>query len=271
MKSSRGYDMRTRAASAQSTRARIVDAAEELFLARWYDDVTLAGIADLAGVSAQTVLNHFGGKEQVFARGDRARSRPAAPRAPLHAPSRVTSAAAIEALVDDYEITGDATIRLLAVEDRLPAVQRGASTHGRAGHREWVEAMFAAPEVTAELVVVTDVYAWKLLRRDQGLTRDATVAADPPDGRAPAPPPETTTTPHGAPHDLPQALPLRDHRRRRHRARRHVGRSGRSCAAGTTCASSPTACSPRTSSPPAPSTSPGTPRRSARTSGRRAW
>ena len=37
--------------------------------------------------------------------------------------------------------------------------------------------MFGAPELTPELVVATDVYTWKLLRRDQGLTRDETLAS----------------------------------------------------------------------------------------------
>jgi hypothetical protein len=37
--------------------------------------------------------------------------------------------------------------------------------------------MFLAPAVVPELVVATDVYTWKLLRRDQGLSRDETVAS----------------------------------------------------------------------------------------------
>jgi hypothetical protein len=37
--------------------------------------------------------------------------------------------------------------------------------------------MFAAPAIVDELVVATDVYAWKLLRRDRGLSRDETAAA----------------------------------------------------------------------------------------------
>jgi hypothetical protein len=48
---------------------------------------------------------------------------------------------------------------------------------GRKGHREWVETMFQAPELVPELVVATDVYSWKLLRRDQGLSREQTAAA----------------------------------------------------------------------------------------------
>jgi hypothetical protein len=37
--------------------------------------------------------------------------------------------------------------------------------------------MFGAPDVVPELVVATDVYTWKLLRRDQGLSRRKTAAA----------------------------------------------------------------------------------------------
>jgi len=166
--------MRSRAASMESTRARILDAAEALFYARWYDDVTIADIADRAGVSGQTVLNHFGGKEPLFIAviekaGEEIRSRRAQPQ-----PGDV--GAAVEAIVDDYEITGDATIRMLALEERL-AVLRPIMAQGRASHRAWVDTMFAAPEATAELMVATDVYTWKLLRRDQGLTRDETVAS----------------------------------------------------------------------------------------------
>ncbi len=53
---------------------------------------------------------------------------------------------------------------------------------GKALHRAWVEEVFApdlagAPdpeELTDLLVVATDVYTWKLLRRDRGLGRDRT-------------------------------------------------------------------------------------------------
>jgi AcrR family transcriptional regulator len=170
----RTYSMRSRTASVESTRVRIQDAAEALFYERWYDDVTIADIADGAGVSGQTVLNHFGGKEQLFLaviekaageiRSRREQSRPG------------DVGAAVETIVDDYEITGDATIRLLALEERL-AVIRPVMAAGRASHRAWVDTMFATPEATPELVVATDVYTWKLLRRDQGLSRDETVAS----------------------------------------------------------------------------------------------
>ena len=68
-------------------------------------------------------------------------------------------------------------VRLLALEEKVPSLQP-LLAHGRESHREWVETdVRRAPELTPELVVATDVYTWKLLRRDQGLSRDETVAS----------------------------------------------------------------------------------------------
>jgi hypothetical protein len=93
-----------------------------------------------------------------------------------YAPAAGDIPALVAALADDYEITGDATVRLLALEEKVPSLQP-LLAQGRDGHREWVATMLGAPELTAELVVATDVYTWKLLRRDQGLSRDQTVAS----------------------------------------------------------------------------------------------
>jgi len=170
----RGYSMELRAAAAEATKERILEAAAEAFLEHWYDDVTIASVAKLAGVSGQTVLNHFGGKEPLaMAAYDRMGQEINAKR---YAPAAGDVRALVEALLDDYETTGDAIVRLLALEEKVPSLQPLLAL-GRASHREWVESMFGAPELTAELVVATDVYTWKLLRRDQGLSRDETVAS----------------------------------------------------------------------------------------------
>jgi AcrR family transcriptional regulator len=174
MKAARPYSMDLRAAAAEATRERILAVAADLFLERWYDDVTLATVAERAGVSSQTVINHFGGKEQLAAAAHRRLSEDIVSL--RYAPEAGDIPALVEALVDDYERTGDAVIRLLALEEKVPSLQ-ALLARGREGHREWVETMFAAPELVAELVVATDVYTWKLLRRDQGLSRDETVAA----------------------------------------------------------------------------------------------
>jgi len=70
-------------------------------------------------------------------------------------------------------------MRMLAVEERVPVV-RPLMTQGRVGHEAWVKHVFAAAlsglrrkarsRRIAQLVAVTDVYAWKLLRRDKGWT-----------------------------------------------------------------------------------------------------
>jgi len=170
----RAYSMELRAAAAEATRERILSAAADAFLEHWYDDVTIALVAKRGGVSGQTVINHFGGKEQLAAAAyDRLGEDIVLRR---YAPAAGDIRGLVEALAEDYETTGDAVVRLLALEEKVPSLQP-LLARGRASHREWVETMFGAPELTPELVVATDVYTWKLLRRDQGLSRGDTLAS----------------------------------------------------------------------------------------------
>ncbi|HEX7131347.1 MAG TPA: TetR/AcrR family transcriptional regulator, partial [Iamia sp.] len=57
--------MTNRSARTAATRRRIAEAAAALFMEHPFAEVTLAGIAEAAGVSHQTVLNHFESKEGV--------------------------------------------------------------------------------------------------------------------------------------------------------------------------------------------------------------
>src|SRR5215203_4888811 len=59
--------MVARSEAMASTRERIVKAALKLLLEQAYENVTLVAIAEAAGVSHQTVLNHFTSKENVGA------------------------------------------------------------------------------------------------------------------------------------------------------------------------------------------------------------
>ncbi|NQX27430.1 TetR family transcriptional regulator [Microbacteriaceae bacterium VKM Ac-2854] len=64
---------RTDARGGPQTRARIAEIAAGLFAERGYDAVTVADVARAAGVSSQTVFNHFPRKEDLFLdRGDEA-------------------------------------------------------------------------------------------------------------------------------------------------------------------------------------------------------
>jgi hypothetical protein len=85
-------------------------------------------------------------------------------------------------LVEQYEATGDGNVRLVALEDRIDAIKAGLE-NARASHQQWLEATFAAqlPRRAAErrraiyaLYAATDVFSWKLLRRDLGLSRRVT-------------------------------------------------------------------------------------------------
>jgi AcrR family transcriptional regulator len=173
--------MVTRAASTAATGERILDATVEIFWEKPSLQFSLDDIASRAGVTVQTVIRRFGGKDGlIVAAIEREATRVAATRDP----ARVnTPAEAIRQLVDHYEALGDRVIHMLAEEVRTPALRRVTDT-GRQFHREWCERVFQAALSTrtgadrkrrlAELVAVCDVYTWKLLRRDGGLSRRQT-------------------------------------------------------------------------------------------------
>ncbi len=123
----------------------------------------------------ETVLNHFGGKEQLFLAVIEKAAGEVRSRRELPEPGDV--GAAIAAIVDDYEITGDATIRLLALEERLDVIRPASWRRGEDRTAHGSTPCSPPPKATTELMVATDVYTWKLLRRDQGRSRDETVAS----------------------------------------------------------------------------------------------
>lgn len=176
--------MGARAESASATGERILDAVTALFWERPADRISLDEVARSAGVSVQTVIRRFGGKEGLFAaaaerEAGRVRAqRDTAPVGDLRA--------AVAVLAEHYEQFGDRVLKLLAEEERLPAL-REVADRGRKLHREWCERVFA-PALAgtrgvararrlAQLVAVCDVQTWKLLRRDCGLSRRQTALA----------------------------------------------------------------------------------------------
>ena len=62
VKAPRGYNMNLRQEQSRETRRRIADAARTLYLAHGYQAVTMAAIAEQAGVAYQTVYATFGNK-----------------------------------------------------------------------------------------------------------------------------------------------------------------------------------------------------------------
>ncbi|HLW91945.1 MAG TPA: TetR/AcrR family transcriptional regulator [Roseiarcus sp.] len=176
----RPYVMKARAEKAAATKERIVQSAADLIVERTLDDLTLDAIAERAGVAVRTILRAFGGKEQVFAAAIKFEGRRG------HGEVNPGDAAAsIKVLYDDYEKIGDAVILRLADEGRVPSLDALLKS-GRDNHRRWIEESFAPQlaraskgeraELLNALLVATDVYAWKLLRRDFGFSRAAAEA-----------------------------------------------------------------------------------------------
>lgn len=173
----RPYRMDARAAAMEFTRTRVLQAAAALWMRRWYDDVTLQHIAEEAGVSVQTIVNHFGGKDGLAeAVADQVTSQAAVTR---QAPTGDVEAI-VAVLFADYERHGDAVVLWTAQMDRVPAIARAAA-HARDQHRAWLERVFAdrlPPAGTAREHALnlhhaaTDIYLWKLWRRDLDLPRE---------------------------------------------------------------------------------------------------
>lgn len=175
--------MGARAKSVEKTGERILDAALERFSQMTFDQVTLSDIAEDAGLSVQTVIRRFGSKEELFTTlGERESVRIRAEREPLN-PQDVSIESAVESLVGHYERDGEMVLNFLAQESRFPLIAEAVST-GRKEHERWVEEHF--PSVFAgtrdaerkrrleAAIAATDLYVWKLLRLDRGLSRSET-------------------------------------------------------------------------------------------------
>ncbi len=178
----RNYRMQLRAAAVERTRLRILRAAYALWLEVDYDALRLEQVAARARVSKQTVIRQFGSKDRLaFATVDWQRAQEESARAVDPGDLRT----AVSVLLGRYERMGDANVRVLALEHRVPAI-RYLLERSRESHRAWIERVFRPylparkgasyrRRVTA-FYVATEVMNWKLLRRDLRMSRGATHA-----------------------------------------------------------------------------------------------
>jgi AcrR family transcriptional regulator len=169
--------MGARAETTEATRQRILEAVEAAFDELAFDEITLARIAKRANVSVQTILRHFESKEALRA------------AALLHAGQKMAATRTVmpvgdldeivDVLVDTYEQFGNRVLRMLAREEEEAALRQLADL-GRAYHLEWCKQAFSASlkglrgqvreRRIAQIVACTDVYVWRVLRRDRGLS-----------------------------------------------------------------------------------------------------
>jgi AcrR family transcriptional regulator len=170
--------MTARAQATSATGERLLAAAWRHFATRPFEEVMLREIAAEAHVTPQTLHARFGTKEELFTAAyawfgrQEMAERPAAPTTDVPV--------AIIQLYDRYEQHGQAILRMLSQEERIPAVRKMTDA-GRAYHRYWAQTTFQPllsglraarreRRLTA-IIVATDLLAWKTLRLDMKLPR----------------------------------------------------------------------------------------------------
>jgi AcrR family transcriptional regulator len=172
--------------TSSETERQILEAAGEIIATEDFDSLSMRKVAAKANVSLSTVVRHFGTKDALLAalvaHGDDDEERDEL-RSRME-PGDV--AAAVRVVLGDYEQAGQQLMNMLSQEHRFPALSELLDI-GRRGHRRWVRWAFA-PQLAGRsrsgksqledlLVVTTDVYTWKLLRIDRGLSARATGTA----------------------------------------------------------------------------------------------
>lgn len=170
----RKYRQKARARAAEETGRRILESFGAFMKDRWFDEITLDEVAATAGVTVRTVLRRFGGKEGLVDAYFESVS-------PGIGAQRKTPPGDIETAIDRvltlYEEIGDGAIRGLAQESRTPALKT-LLNGGRREHRRITAEVFSPwldrlgekdrRRLLDTVVIATDVYTWKLLRRDMG-------------------------------------------------------------------------------------------------------
>lgn len=172
----RGYEQTVRAQQTAEREERVLVEAERLFASEPFARVTLASVAEAAGVTIPTVQRRFGNKEGLFAAvADRLRARVGAQRG---TPPVGDLRACVAQLVAHYELEGRLVWHLVRQEDDVPLLAE-ALPEARRIHRDWVERVCAEAiarrrtpaerrRVTDALVAATDLSIWKVLRLDLG-------------------------------------------------------------------------------------------------------
>jgi AcrR family transcriptional regulator len=168
----REYRQSARADNAERTRIAILTAVKRLAGEKHLTAITLNDVAECSGVTVQTVLRRFGSREGLFAaavqdfRAEVVRQRPVY----VGDVNR-----AVSAVMDQYEEFGDVMLLLLGQEHSDPQAAKVTSL-GRQLHDQWVRESFDPVDDRQHrlLVIATDLYSWKLLRRDRQLSAQQT-------------------------------------------------------------------------------------------------
>lgn len=181
----RKYDSSNRKAQAEARREKILKCAAKLLVENHKDEFRLEDVAQLAGVSVQTILRAFGSKDRLLVK-TLEQEAPAALNFSIYSNIKTEDLDQLVAsLFKVYDQIGDLVIHALSHEHRSPEFQKSLDV-GRDFHKDWVSTAFGVrirrrppSERSAlfhALLTATDIYIWKILRRDEVLSFDASVA-----------------------------------------------------------------------------------------------
>jgi AcrR family transcriptional regulator len=174
---SRPYRQTARARAAEERTERILHATLDLYAETPLDQITLAAVAERAGVGLQTLIRRVGTKDGLVAAvsawiGPQVAALRGDP--PAGDPDEVAAATG-----RIYERWGAVTWRSL-LEEESSAEHRARAEGGREAHRSWIAEAFADElaalpaarrrVVLAQLVALTGVELWRVLTRDERLT-----------------------------------------------------------------------------------------------------
>ena len=193
-KEQRPYKQVARARATERTRETLLQAASEAVERDDWTQASLESVAQRAGVTKQTALRHFGSKQGLLEAVLRRTSAMVVKE--RDEPEAGDIRGAVASLMRHYERHGelatrlmpyrDAVVRVLGREDRDSLVRRTVD-HSLQAHEQWVTRTFE-PQLAeldprtrvrrrAQLIGVCDVYMWKMLRRDLGMSLRSTEAA----------------------------------------------------------------------------------------------
>lgn len=177
----RPYRQSRRAETTHTRRRHILEALGELMVEGAFDDITLAGVAERAGVSLKTVTRQFGTKEHLIrAAMEHALQAEEAER--IVRPGDI--AAVVHVLAGRYEPMAELLYRMGEAELRWPWLSEWVQM-ARQSHKAWLEAAFAAwlPEAVEDrehrlgcLLVATEVRSWWTLRHRLGHSQASAAA-----------------------------------------------------------------------------------------------
>lgn len=172
--------MKTRAKQAQNNEIRIIESVREMWMEIPLNEITLEKVAEKAGVTVRTVLRKFGSKDGLLDASVKYAAEVKMNREDVES-GDVTGA--ITVLLNEYEHMGDAVLRTIRAEKDISAAADILKV-GRAKHRAWCEMVFAPylpekPQIAREeklvaLIAATEIYLWKLLRRDLNKSKAST-------------------------------------------------------------------------------------------------